>query len=94
MTAVAERREPAEETINIRATKAKKALIDQAANALGVKRTTFMLDALCEKAHEVLADRTQFQLSQRQMAEFSRLLDEPVSDAAIRMLIKRAPWDR
>lgn len=81
-------------TINFRTSEAKKALIDQAADALGKKRTEFMLDALCEKAHEVLADRTQFQLSQQRLAAFNRLLDEPVSDAALRMLTKRAPWDR
>jgi uncharacterized protein (DUF1778 family) len=88
------RREPAEATINIRATKAKKALIDQAANALGMKRTAFMLEALCEKAHEVLADQTNFQISQQKMTAFNRLIEEPVNEAAIRMLTKRAPWER
>lgn len=87
-------REPAAATINIRVPKAKKSLIDQAADALGMKRTEFMLQTLCERAHEVLADRTAFQLSTKQVNEFNRLLDEPVSDAALRMLTKRAPWDR
>lgn len=94
MSAVMNRHEPADETINIRASKANKALIAEAANALGVKRTKFMLDALCEKAHEVLADRTHFQLSEHKLAAFNRLLDQPVSEAAILMLTKRAPWDR
>ncbi len=80
--------------INFRAPKAQKALIDRAADAVGKKRTEFMLDALCEKAHEVLADRTQFQLSAQRLASFNRLLDEPVNAAALRMLSKRAPWDR
>ena len=88
------RREPANETINIRASKAKKALIDRAADALGMNRTEFVLDTLCQRAHEVLADRTHFELSKAQMDAFNRLVDQPVNDAAIRMLTKRAPWDR
>lgn len=94
MGIVAKNSETAAETINFRVPKAKKALIDQAASALGQKRTVFMLDALSEKAHEVLADRTRFQLSQHQANAFNRLLDEPISDAAVRMLLKKAPWDR
>ena len=66
MGAVAKRGETAAETINFRLRKAKKALIDEAANALGKKRSVFMLDALSEKAREVLADRTRFELGQRQ----------------------------
>jgi uncharacterized protein (DUF1778 family) len=94
MNPVGTTREPAESTINIRVSKARKALIDQAASALGMKRTAFMLEALDEKAHEVLADRTHFQLTKQQIAAFNRALDQPVSDAALRMLTKRAPWDR
>ncbi|MDQ2702466.1 MAG: DUF1778 domain-containing protein [Pseudomonadota bacterium] len=94
MATLAKRSDTAAETINFRVPKAKKALIDQAAIALGKKRTEFMLDVLSEKAHEVLADQTQFQMSQRQLAEFNRLLDEPISDAAIRMLLRKAPWER
>lgn len=94
MDTVAKGNETAAETINFRVPKAKKVLIDQAASALGQKRTVFMLDALSEKAHEVLADRTRFQVNQRQANAFNRLLDEPISDAAVRMLLKKAPWDR
>jgi uncharacterized protein (DUF1778 family) len=88
------RREPAAATINIRVPKAKKGLIDQAADALGMKRTEFMLQTLCERAHEVLADRTEFHLDAKQIKAFNKLVDEPVSDAALRMLTKRAPWER
>ncbi|MDG6348268.1 DUF1778 domain-containing protein [Luteimonas sp. 8-5] len=94
MGTVAKRSETAAETINFRVPRAKKALIDQAATALGKKRTEFMLDALSEKAREVLADQTRFQVDQRQLAEFNRLLEEPISDAAIRMLLRKAPWER
>ena len=93
MNTLAKRGETAAETINFRVPKAQKALIDQAASALGQKRTEFMLEALSERAHEVLADQTVFQLDRRQAAAFNQLLDEPISDAAIRMLLRKAPWE-
>lgn len=79
-------------TINLRTSVEARALIDSAAKALGMSRTDFMLDTLCQKAHEVLADRTHFHLDGRKFAEFNRLLEKPVSPAALRMLAKRAPW--
>lgn len=85
--------ETADTMINIRRPKAPKELIKRAADALGMNSTQFMLETLCEKAHEVLSDRTQFQLSQRQLQEFNRLLDRPVSAAVLRMLAKPAPWE-
>lgn len=94
MGTVAKRSETAAETINFRVPPARKALIDQAAMALGKTRTEFMLEALSEKAREVLADQTRFQVDQRQLADFNRLLAEPISDAAIRMLLRKAPWER
>ncbi|MDQ3289544.1 MAG: DUF1778 domain-containing protein [Pseudomonadota bacterium] len=72
----------------------KRALIDSAADVVGKNRTEFILDAACEKAHEVLADPTHFQLSSDQIAAFNRLVDAPVSDAVLKLLNKRAPWDR
>lgn len=80
--------------INFRVSAEKRILIDSAADVLGKNRTEFILDAVCEKAHEVLADRTQFQLDSEQLATFNRLLNEPVSDALVKLLNKRAPWDR
>lgn len=80
--------------INFRVSNEKRVLIDSAADVLGKNRTTFILDAVCEKAQEVLADRTHFQLSSDQLATFSRLLDAPMSSAVVRLLNKPAPWDR
>lgn len=84
---------PRSEVINFRVSPSKKALIKTAADALGKNATDFMVETLCEKAHEVLADRAHFQLSQERFAEFSRLLDEPVSSATLRLLAKRSPWE-
>lgn len=94
MSAAHRVREAAAETINFRVPKGKKALIDEAASALGQKRTEFMLETLSAKASEVLADRTRFQLDTRQLTAFNRLLDEPINDKAIRMLLRKAPWER
>lgn len=80
--------------INFRVSDEKRVLIDSAADVLGKNRTTFILDAVCEKAHEVLADRTNFQLNSDQLTAFNQLLDAPVSSAVVRLLNKRAPWDR
>lgn len=79
--------------INLRTSAAKKALIAEAAEVLGQNLTKFMLDTLCEKAHEVLANRTEFHLSKEKFAVFNRLLDAPVNEAVWRMLARRAPWE-
>ena len=51
------------ETLNLRATRKQKALIDQAAEALGRSRSDFMLDIACREAESVLLDRRYFSLS-------------------------------
>ena len=45
------------ETINLRASRKQKALIDRAADALGRSRSDFMLDTACREAEAVLLDR-------------------------------------
>lgn len=80
-------------TISFRAPATKKALIDEAANALGKNRTEFILETLSARAHEVLTDRTQFRLSPQQLLEFDRILEQPVNLSAVRMLAKGAPWE-
>ena len=83
-------------TINFRAPAAKRALIDHAVEVSGMNRTEFILDAVCEKAREVLADQTQFALSRRALQRFNALLDAPLeNNAAIRRLLSTpAPWER
>ena len=85
-----------ETTINLRAPAAQRALIDRAAQAQGKSRTDFMLEAACEKAQQVLLDRTVFALDARRFRRFVELLDAPVdtSQALTRLLRKRAPWER
>lgn len=84
----------ASRVINLRAPAANQALIDQAAEVLGMNRTEFILDASCEKAREVLADRTQFALDRKALQRFNDLIDAPPTDALRRLLASRAPWER
>ncbi len=85
-----------ETTINLRAPAAQRALIDRAAEVQGKSRTDFMLEAACEKAQQVLLDRTVFALDTRRFRRFVELLDAPVDthQALTRLLAKRAPWER
>jgi len=85
-----------ETIINLRAPAAQRALIDQAAQVQGKSRTDFMLEAACEKAQQVLLDRTVFALDQERFTRFVDLLDAPVetNKALLRLLAKRTPWER
>ncbi len=84
-----------ETTINLRASTARRALIDQAAQLSGKSRTDFMLDAACEKAQQVMLDRTVFALDKSGFRRFAKILDAPItnSNAILRLLKRRAPWE-
>lgn len=84
------------ETINLRASRQQKALIDRAAEALGRNRSDFMLDTACREAESVLLDRRYFALSDDAFRRFTRLLDSPPKDnpKLRRLLQTKAPWDR
>jgi uncharacterized protein (DUF1778 family) len=83
-------------TINVRAPAAQRALIDQAAEVQGKTRTDFMLEAACEKAQQVLLDRTVFALDAKRFRRFVQILDAPVdtNKALVRLLARHAPWER
>ncbi len=84
------------ETINLRATRRQKALIDQAAEALGRSRSDFMLDTVCREAESVLLDRRYFALSEEAFRKFTTMLDKPPKDnpKLRRLLETKAPWER
>jgi uncharacterized protein (DUF1778 family) len=84
------------ETINLRASRKQKALIDRAADALGRSRSDFMLDTACREAESVLLDRRYFSLSAPEFQTFVTMLDNPPKDnpKLRRLLQRRAPWDR
>lgn len=84
------------ETINLRASRRQKALIDQAAETLGRSRSDFMLDTACREAEAVLLDRRYFMLSEEAFGRFTAMLDKPPRDnpKLRRLLETRAPWGR
>jgi len=85
-----------DETINLRASRRQKALIDRAADALGRNRSDFMLETACREAEAVLLDRRYFALSSDEFKRFTSMLDKPpASNARLRHLLKtKAPWEQ
>ena len=84
------------ETINLRATRKQKRLIDRAAEALGRSRSDFMLDIACREAESVLLDRRYFVLSDDAFRKFTAMLDKPPKDnpKLRRLLETKAPWEK
>ena len=84
------------ETINLRATRKQKTLIDQAAETLGRSRSDFMLETACREAQAVLLDRRYFALSEDAFKRFTAALDRPPKDnpRLRRLLHTKAPWER
>jgi uncharacterized protein (DUF1778 family) len=94
-TKVKERR-PRDVTINLRANRGQRALIDRAAETLGKNRSDFMLEAACREADAVLLDRRFFLLDEKAYKRFTVALDKPPSDnpKLRRLLASKAPWER
>jgi uncharacterized protein (DUF1778 family) len=84
------------QTINLRAKRSQKALIDRAAAALGRNRSDFMLDAACREAETVLLDRRYFSLPAEEFKRFAAMLDKPpISNPKLARLLKTTPpWEK
>ncbi len=95
-TRVRPRRQPRDVTINLRANRRQRALIDRAAEALGKNRSDFMLEAACREADAVLLDRRMFVLESNAYKRFTAALDKPPLDNSRlrRLLATKAPWGR
>lgn len=87
--------ETREASINIRALRAQRDLIDKAAEMLHKTRSDFMLEAACQEAENVLLDRRLFHLEDEDYDAFESALKTPVSNnpALRKLLAKRAPWE-
>jgi uncharacterized protein (DUF1778 family) len=70
-------------------------LVDRAAAHTHQDRTTFVLDAAIGRAHEVLRDKTVFELDSDAMDAFVAALDRPSEPSqALRELMRRKPlWE-
>ena len=77
------------ETINLRASKRQKRLIDRS-------RSDFMLDVACREAEALLLEQNHFSLSEGKFKRFMAALDEPPKEnAKLRKLLQsKASWDR
>lgn len=82
-------------TINLRADRAKRALIDRAAERIGKNRSEFMLEASCREAAEVLLDQRLFLVDEKTYKNFVRALDAPpaANKRLKRLLMQKAPWE-
>src|SRR5881398_3408986 len=91
-----EERQGRDVTINLRANRRQRALIDRAATALGKNRSDFMLEAACREADAVLVDRRFFLLDEKAYKRFTAALDKPPADnpRLRRLLTSRTPWER
>jgi uncharacterized protein (DUF1778 family) len=87
--------ETREASINIRALRTQRDLIDKAAAMRNKTRSDFMLEAACHEAENVLLDQRLFQLSGSDYDAFLTALKAPVSEnkQLRKLLEKRAPWE-
>ncbi|MBC5764666.1 DUF1778 domain-containing protein [Ramlibacter albus] len=83
-------------TINVRASRQVRDLIDRAAEVQGKTRTDFILQASAEAARRVLLDQVFFEIDAKQMKAFNEVLEQPImKNRAVRQLLaKKAPWER
>jgi uncharacterized protein (DUF1778 family) len=83
-------------SINLRASRKQRSLIDRAAQALGKNRSDFMLEASCREAESALLDRRYFALDAETFEQFTAMLDAaPATNPRLRRLLaEKAPWER
>jgi uncharacterized protein (DUF1778 family) len=82
-------------TINIRTKQSQRDLIDCAAEVQGKSRSEFMLESACQKAQDVLLDRSFFGLDELKFQQFLDLLDAPPqrNEQLHTLLTNKSPWD-
>lgn len=82
-------------SINMRADSKRRDLIDAAADILCIDRTSFILDAACRRAEEVIVDRKLFLLSDEAFESFEKALDSnPLrnNECVTKLLARPRPW--
>ena len=87
---------PRDVTINLRANRRQRGLIDRAAATVGKNRSDFMLEAACRAADAVLLDQRFFLLDEKAYKRFTAALDKPPADNPMlrRLLRSKPPWER
>lgn len=71
-------------------------LIDEAAKVQGKTRNNFILNAITEKAQEVLLDQVFFKLGNTAFMEFSNLIEAPIvsSEGFKRAMSTEPVWSK
>ena len=78
------------ERFNIRATREQKALVEQAAEALHMTTSQFLMQAAIRSAEDILAERTRFRVPPERWDEFTAALDRPAREVpALRRAVSR-----
>lgn len=93
MTVSIERSKPV--PINMRADEKKRNLIDLAAAMSGRDRTSFILEAACQKAEEVILDKRLFLLDDVAFDAFEQAMEaNPIRDnkCLLQLLERPKPW--
>jgi uncharacterized protein (DUF1778 family) len=93
---IVRKRSRSDVTINVRATRQTRALIDTAAELVGKSRSEFILESARQKAEDVLLDQRLFALDDAKLAEFMAILDQPpaASEALRKLLLSKSPWQK
>jgi uncharacterized protein (DUF1778 family) len=91
-----EKRVARDSTINLRAPRQTKELIDSAASVVGKTRSEFILESARQHAIDVLLNQRLFMLDQDQFDAFMNALDNPApAGHRLKALMKRKPlWQR
>ncbi len=84
-----------DQTINIRASRQQREVIDQAAQALGKSRSEFMLETAMREAESMMLDQVYFQIDETAWKEFIDLLEAPPAPSAElrKLLHSPSPWE-
>lgn len=93
---MATRTETRDTTVNLRAPKTWRSLVDQAAQILGKTRTEFILESARSHAIDVLLDQRLFALEPRRYEAFVAMLDVPPApnEKLKKLMGHNAPWER
>jgi len=81
--------------INMRVDSSKRNLIDMAAAMLGSDRTSFILDAACKQAEDVILDKRMFLLDNSAFDAFERALtSNPIenNECLMKLLARPKRW--
>lgn len=81
--------------INMRVSSYQHDLINRAADLMGRKKTDFILEAACQRAEDVLLDRTFFVCSAHEWGKVCEALDRSPREnqELAKVLSTKAPWE-